>query len=183
MSATESLDVATLKEFHDQHGTSLADLANRGRLLLVFLRHLGCVFCRQALADLKARRQAIEAQGTAIALVHMQTDEEARKLFGAYHLGDVSRISDPRRALYRHFGLEEGGLAQVGGPAVWLPGLKSIFSGNFPGIPKANVWQLPGVFLLEGNRILAGHRQRHSADHVDFLPKQVSGGFVFEQGA
>jgi hypothetical protein len=169
MSSIEPLNAEILGQFRDQQGASLADLSRGRRLLLVFLRHLGCIFCRQALADLAASRQTIEQNGARIVLVHMQTDQEAGALFAGYGLQDVSRISDPARRLYTHFGLARGGLGQVGGPAVWLPAIKSLFSGTLPGIPKSDIWQLPGVFLLEDGRVLAGHRHQTSADPVDFV--------------
>ncbi|MGP1310160.1 MAG: hypothetical protein ACTS27_08185, partial [Phycisphaerales bacterium] len=39
-------------------------------LLLVFLRHAGCTFCREALADVAKRRRRIENAKVRIVLVH-----------------------------------------------------------------------------------------------------------------
>lgn len=53
---------------------TLGSLTEQRPLLLVFLRHLGCTFCRQALADLKKYREDISGKGVHIGLVHMVED-------------------------------------------------------------------------------------------------------------
>ena len=45
-------------------GASLAELSRQQPILVVFLRHAGCTFCREALADLATQRAAIEKTGT-----------------------------------------------------------------------------------------------------------------------
>ncbi len=152
-----------------QTGESLADLSRRAPVLVVFLRHSGCLFCRQALADISEERQAISAAGAQIALVHMQSDAEATKLFARYGLDDLPRISDPGQGLYRAFQLPRGTLAQVTGPGVWGAGLKSLLSGSLPGIPSADVLQMPGVFLVHEGRVLRSFRHATSGDRPDYV--------------
>ncbi|MGE5194609.1 MAG: SelL-related redox protein [Deltaproteobacteria bacterium] len=152
-----------------QKGESLDELSRRAPVLVVFLRHSGCPFCRQALADVSEKRQAISAAGAQIALVHLQSDVEAAKLFARYGLDDVPRISDPGQALYRAFQLPRGSLAQVTGPGVWREGLKSLLSGNLPGIPSADVRQMPGVFLVHDGRVLRSFRHAMSGDRPDYV--------------
>ena len=41
-----------LERFHDQHGRTLQQLSDSQPVLVVFLRHSGCTFCREAVADL-----------------------------------------------------------------------------------------------------------------------------------
>src|SRR4051812_39952951 len=89
-----------LESARTQTGESLGDLSGKSPVLVVFLRHCGCTFAREALADIAAQRAAITASGTNIVVVHMQTDEEARELFSRYGLADVLRISDPQQTLY-----------------------------------------------------------------------------------
>jgi peroxiredoxin len=152
-----------------QTGASLAELSRRAPVLVIFLWHSGCPFCRQALADISDKRQAISAGGAHIALVHMQSDAEAAKLFARYGLDDFPRISDPGQALYRAFQLPRGSLAQVTGPGVWREGLKSLLSGNLPGVPSADVLQMPGVFLVHDGRVLRSFRHATSGDRPDYV--------------
>jgi peroxiredoxin len=152
-----------------QSGENLADLSRRAPALVVFLRHAGCPFCRQALADLAEKRAAISAAGAQIVLVHMQADPDAAGLFVRYGLDDLARISDPGQRLYRAFQLPRGSLAQVTGPRVWGAGLKSLLSGNLPGIPAADVLQMPGVFLVHEGHVLRSFRNATSADRPDYV--------------
>jgi len=52
-------------------GVDLATLSLVSPVLLVFLRHAGCPFCREAMSDLASSRQAIEETGTRIVLVYL----------------------------------------------------------------------------------------------------------------
>lgn len=168
MSQTAALDSGVLEQAKDQHSDSLAALSRDKPRLVVFLRHAGCTFCRQALADLARDRAKIEHAGTGIVLVHMQTDADAAELFGKYGLADVPRISDPERHLYEAFELQRGSLMQVAGPAVWLKGFVSLLTGSLPGIPNADVFQLPGTFLVHNGQVVRASRNQNSADRPDY---------------
>lgn len=151
-------------------GQSLAELSHASPLLVVFLRHAGCPFCRETLAKLEKRRTEIEAAGAKIVLVHMiENDSEAEMFFARYRLHDVDRISDPQQEVYRRFGLPRGGLAQVMGIGVWWPGLKSVLGGHVPGKPVGDVFQMPGAFLLHQGRIVRSFKSRDSAEHPDYV--------------
>lgn len=160
---------SALSQAQTQSGETLSELSRRGPVLVVFLRHSGCTFCRQALADLAACRQAITAAGVTIALVHMDTDAAAAVLFAKYGLQDVPRISDPAQDLYRAFHLARGGVSQVVGTRVWGTGLKSLLAGHLPGVPVGDVWQMPGVFLVHNGRVLRAFRHATSGDRPDYV--------------
>lgn len=159
---------AALESAQTQTGQSLAALSRHGPVLLVFLRHSGCTFCRQALADLSTNRAALSAAGVTIAIAHMQTDVDAAKLFAQYGLDDVPRLADPERRLYQALEVPEGSLLQVVGPGVWAGGLKALLTGHLPGVPSADVFQLPGAFLLRDGKIARAFRGRNSADRPDY---------------
>lgn len=57
--------------------------------------------CREALADIGARRAQIESEGTGIALVHMSSPEAFGAFAKAYGLEDLPAVSDPTGRLYR----------------------------------------------------------------------------------
>lgn len=157
-------------------GTALqlpAELLERSRrqpLLVVFLRHSGCPFCRQALADLQQQRAAIEGVGTAIVLVHMMAaPSEATAFFRAYGLDDVLAIADPEQQLYRQFEIARGRAGQFLGPAVWWRGLVcTLKEGHLPGKPQGDLSQLAGVFLIRDGEILKEFRHATSADRPDY---------------
>ena len=147
------------------------DLLNQpGRRLLVFLRHSGCPFCRQTLADLKQAREEIEQNGAEIVIVHMMTDrDEAHSFFSRYDLGDVTTIADPGQELYELLGVEKGSASQYLGPGVWLKGaVCTLVEGHLPGKPQGDVSQLGGVFLIQDGTVLQQHLCKTSADRPDY---------------
>jgi len=143
-----------LAEAQTTSGSSLAELSQQHPVLLVFLRHSGCTFCREALADLSVVRAKIEKNGTKLALVHMGTAESFAAFTATYGLSDVPAVSDPERRLYRGLGLRRGKLAQLLGFSVWWRGAKSFFSGHHPGALEGDGTQMPGVFLLQNGRVV-----------------------------
>ena len=149
-------------------GTSLADLSAKHPVLLVFLRHSGCTFCREALADLAAGRVEIEKNGTTLALVHMGTAASFADFTAAYGLADVPAISDPERHLYRGLGLRRGRLSQLLGWRVWQRGLASFLAGHRPGALEGDGTQLPGVFLLHHGRVIRRYLHTHATDRPPY---------------
>lgn len=148
------------------------DLLNQpGRKLLVFLRHSGCPFCKQALKDIADVRKTIEAANVEIVLVHMMEDVgQTRAFFERYGLEDLKAISDPEQELYELLGVEKGKLSEFLGPSVWIKGaVCTLWEGNLPGTPQGDVSQLGGVFLIEEGQILNSQLCRTSADRPDYL--------------
>ena len=154
---------------HD--GQSLEELSRQSPLLVVFLRHAGCAFCRETLAILEKRRTEIESHGVKIVLVHMiEDDAQAEMFFARYRLHDVPRINDSEQTVYRRFGLQRGTLNQVMGVGLWWAGIKSIFfKGHVPGIPKGDIFQLPGAFLLSDGEVIREFKSRNSVEHPDYV--------------
>src|ERR1700750_3512537 len=85
-----------------ESGTSLLTLSQDTPVLLVFLRHFGCSFCRQALSQVSSLRPELEARGVRPVFVHLGTPERAKPYFDYYDLADVERISDPDAVIYQH---------------------------------------------------------------------------------
>jgi peroxiredoxin len=151
-------------------GVSVAKLSCHAPVLLVFLRHGGCTFCREALADIAARRHDIEASGTRIVLVHMGQPESGINQFRKYGLDDLHQISDPCRGLYRAFGLRRGNLWKLFGPKVWLRAFDAcILKGHGAGRVAGDPCQMPGMFLLFHGQLLRSYRHQSAADRPDYV--------------
>jgi peroxiredoxin len=153
-----------------QYDLSILEHSRIRPVLLVFLRHVGCTFCREALSDLSRKRADIEATGTQIILVHMGREQAAEQILSKYKLLDIPRVSDPKLSLYEAFGLERGSMAQLFGPKVWLRGFRAGLAGNHGlGTPEGDVAQMPGVFLLFHGETLKSYRHQSAADRPDYL--------------
>lgn len=163
-------DEATLlAETRTSTGASLAELSMQRPVLTVFLRHSGCTFCREAMADLKAGRAAIEAAGASLALVHMSPPDDFAVFAKSYDLGDVPAVSDPERRLYRGLGLRRGRLAQLLGPGVWWRGYKVWRAGHAVGALAGDGTQMPGAFLLHRGRVVRRFVHATAADRPDYV--------------
>ena len=88
-----------------QHNKNVAALSQDRPVLLVFLRHFGCTFCREAVCEIEKLRPEIESRETQLAFVHLSTEGRAVKFFKPHHFEDVPRFADPEGHLYEAFGL------------------------------------------------------------------------------
>ena len=153
----------------DQRGESLADLSMANPVMVVFLRHFGCTFCREALADLQRLRPEIEKLGTQLTIIHMSTDDEAEFMLGGYGLADVHRISDPFRRVYKAFELRRGSASQLLGLWVWWRGFRAgVLGGHGVGAVSGDALQLPGVFMIWKGRLVREYRHKSSADRPNY---------------
>jgi hypothetical protein len=149
-------------------GASLDELSRRQPTLVVFLRHAGCTFCREALDDIALARDAIEADGAEIVLVHMGEDAQAADFFARYGLEDLPRVADPQRELYRAFNLQRGSAGQLLGPRVWWRGLLAFARGHGVGKLAGDGFQMPGAFLLSDGIVVRSFRHRRASDRPDY---------------
>lgn len=110
-------------------------------------------------------RNNFEERGVKIVLVGLGTPEQAEKFRTEFSLS-FPVICDPRKEVYRQFGLGRGGVASVASPAVLLRGMRTLSHGFGPGIPQGDVMQMPGVFLIdtEGN-IRYSYFSKDVSDH------------------
>lgn len=150
-------------------GTPLTDLARGRRVLLVFLRHSGCTFCRETLADLAAAKPGLDALGVEPVLIHMSHPETFRDFATRYGLEDVEAVSDPERRLYRAFGLQRGSFAALFGPEVLRRGIRAFRNGHGIGLLDGDGLQMPGAFVLDDGAVRARFVHRSAADRPDYL--------------
>jgi peroxiredoxin len=164
----EVLDLA-LRARTDR-GSTIEALSRTQPVLLVFLRHTGCMFCREALGDLGRHRRAIEASGATIVLVHMGEPEFGRAFFRKYGLSDLPQISAPDCSLYRAFGLHRTSFLTTFSPRIWVRMFQAgVLKGHGVGRFVGDIWQMPGVFLIFHGQILRSYRHQTPADRPDYL--------------
>ena len=130
-------------------------------LALVFLRHFGCIFCREQITQL--RNFTTEN----IVFVSMGKVEEAAT-FRAKMESPQPIISDPLKTLYDQFGLRRGQLNQMLNPNTFKRGMQATLSGNRGGlIPPSDPWMLAGTFIINTNgEIIFSHFSRDAADNM-----------------
>ena len=169
MPRTEIIDPSLLNSYLSQTGQPLGSLSEESPLLLVFLRHFGCTFCREAVDELSQKRAAIQAQGPRLAFVHLGTEAKAQVFFAPYGLADVPRFADPEARLYQTFGLLRAKPRQYLNSESLFRMLMAWMSGHFVGLPAGDVERMPGTFLLRGNHIHKAFRHKLVSDRPDYL--------------
>ncbi len=150
-------------------GESLLELSETAPRLVVFLRHSGCIFCRETLGDLHKLRSAIEATGVKLAVVHMGMPDEGEELLARYQLQGVDAVSDPLRELYQAFNLKQGTFAQLFGPREFARGFVATLKGHLVGLFQGDALQLPGAFVVSRGQVLRSFRHRSAGDRPDYV--------------
>ncbi len=160
----------------NQDGDPLDQLSRQQPLLLVFLRHFGCAFCKEALSDLSRRRPEIEAAGARIVIVHMSDEERADEYLRSYGLHSVDQVADTDCELYRAFGLGRGSWNQLFGARVLLRGIgAALFEGHWQSALEGDGFRMPGVFVVQQSRVTAAYRHARASSRPDYL-EIVRGG-------
>lgn len=166
---------AVMKSARGGGHQSLWELSHESPLLVIFLRHLGCTFCKEAVQDAAKQRADIQAAGARIVFVHMASEVDAAAFFDGYGMADVERISDPEGRLYRAFGLERAGIKEILSPSVWTRGISAILSGNVPGIPRGDLLRMPGAFVVNQGRVTKSYFHRTIAARPDLTGMSKEG--------
>jgi hypothetical protein len=163
---------AVLEQYRTESGRSLLELLDESPLLLVFLRHFGCSFCRQTLEDVSKIRGTIEARGIRPVFVHLGSPERAKPYFDYYHLSDIERVSNPDASLYAQpvFSLTRKNVfTQFLIPRVWKGWLQGALRKHGIGMIKEDADQMPGIFYLRDRAIVRAFRYRTIADEPDYM--------------
>ena len=141
-------------------------------MLLVFLRHFGCSFCRQAISDVAELKPELDKRGVRPVFVHLGTPERAKPFFEYYGIGDVERVSDPDAALYQNpvFAIPRiHPVRTLFQPAVWVGWLKGPIFKHGIGAIKEDGKQMQAIFFLKGPTIVREFRYKTIADEPNYL--------------
>src|SRR5271170_5977622 len=166
-------DVArTFASVRTESGTSLLELAEASPVLLIFLRHFGCSFCRQAISDVADLKGELDKRGVRPVFVPLGTPERAKPFFDYYGIGDVERVSDPEAKVYQNpvFALPRMHPAlTLLQPSVWVGWLKGAIFKHGIGAIKEDGHQMQGIFFLKGPKIVRQFRYKTIADEPNYL--------------
>lgn len=151
-------------------GQSVGDYSMQQPVLLIFLRHFGCTFCREALADISRQRERLESTGTKIVFVHMAEDELAERYFNRYELFNAVHVSDPICNFYQAFGLIKGNFTQLFGLKSWIRGFSAgVVGGHGVGVQAlGDGFQMPGVFTIVKEKVKSSFIHRLASDRPNY---------------
>lgn len=146
-------------QFADGTTRPLASLYAERPAALVFLRHLGCVFCRRLASQLR-RHPSWNVCLVALA------DQPAAARFVEEMAIPFPMVCDPKARLYDHFGMLRATVGGLIGPRVVKEAMAGMFQGFAVGKLAGDPWRLGGavVFAPDGS-IAWSHRSRDAADN------------------
>lgn len=126
---------------------------------LVFLRHLGCIFCKDQVASLRGRNDLN------LAFISISRPDEAQA-FNAAYVVTHPHLCDPEEDLYREFGLPNARISQVVNLGVMGRGLRASLAGHRNRASGHNAQRMGGTFVVRTNGEISWSRvSRHVGDY------------------
>jgi len=164
------INTEVLSKMQTNKGESVHDISFQKPVFLVFLRHFGCVFCKEALSDLSDMLDTIRNKNVRLVLVHMATNELAEEYFTTFNLKNVSHISDPDMRFYQDFGLAKGRFSQLYGLSTWMRGMSAKNKPYKLELSKqlGDATQMPGIFTLYKNKVVESYIHRRASELPDY---------------
>ena len=164
----KSIDPSTLDSpvaGRNLRGKTLRDQLGPGPTLLIFLRHLGCLFCREWLDEIR-RASASDPSFPASLYFHLGSPEQGDAFFSGL-APDARAVSDPGQKFYKALGVPRASVFQLVDPRVWACGIRATRGGHKSGRPIGDPLVMPGLFLVEGDQVTWSYLP----DHMGGLPR------------
>ena len=163
-------NITIAKTIETNRGRTLDKASYEKPVLLVFLRHFGCIFCREAMKDIGKKREEWEEKNINVILVHMSDNKTAEKYFKKYGIPNIEHISNPSCSLYASFGLTKGTASQLFGLKNWIRGFEvTVIKGTPLGLRQiGDGFQMPGVFLISDGIIKDSYIHASASDRPDY---------------
>jgi peroxiredoxin len=116
-------------------------------------------------AQLRQKEKEFQRLGARVVLVGLGTPEETAAFKKQFHV-PFPMIADPEKRLFKAFHLGQATPASFLSVGMAMKGLSALARGHRIGIPKGDVRQLPGVFIIDSDgRIRFRHYAKDPADH------------------
>jgi peroxiredoxin len=112
---------------HEGMSVRLGDVWQDRPAVLAFLRHYGCVFCRDQAVQLHKLRDDFEEAGVRLVVIGHGTPEMAAAFRRAQGV-DLPVLADPDRRIYDTIGAKVATLDELIGPKQILAGLRAAIS-------------------------------------------------------
>lgn len=150
---------------------TLQTLLNSNRIVILhFLRHLGCIYCKHAVDQLYKLKQQ-DPGFPPVIFVHQSTPEQAEAFFEE-HYPEAAYISDTDLSLYNLFSIRKmKGLHLIDPRMVWK-GIMLSFKGYTNQLGFGNLYLLSGTFLFLNGKLVWSHRAKRAGEEPDW--KKIS---------
>lgn len=152
----------------DGASVRLAQFWQHRPALIFFVRHIGCVFCREQVRALAQRYDDIRARGAEVIAIIPADAINTGRFARGMRLPYPVLCDMPRRA-FAAFGLYDTTLGDLAQPEVLLRTVRQFARGNIPTVNpfSSSLTQLGGVFIVGSDGIV---RLGHAATPVFTYP-------------
>ncbi len=126
------------------------------------------MFCREWLAQLERHQTELQAAGLRLAAVGIGEPKHAQRYCGTL-APSVTCLTNKTLEAYKAFGLKQGSVGQLMGPAVLAAGARAASHGHTQGETTGNAFMLGGVFVIDqGGVIRFADYDEYAGDHPVF---------------
>lgn len=141
-------------------------LSSKGTCVLVFLRQLGCMFCRRRIAELAALQPRLDPKNATLILISNGSTKHAKKILSEAGLTCPVLMDKAQRA-YRLMHLPRGLRAALLNAKTVSKIGETVRMGFRQGRTSGDSLQLGGYFVFRGNKVLLSHPDKYTGDNVD----------------
>jgi peroxiredoxin len=133
--------------------------------LVVFMRHFGCIFCREQAKLLRDAYQQFNERGVSIVTVGLGTPEDAEG-FASWLKLPYPVLGHPDPEIHAEWGLGKASAVSMVNPGLVTSGFRALKTGSIQGKPTGDPKQLPGMFLVDRTGIVRWARPgQHPGDN------------------
>jgi len=153
-------DVVVKEE--DGADVRLGNLVGARPLVLAFVRHFGCVFCREHVKKLQAEAGRIAGAGADLVVVGSGVPTFVRG-FREETGFDGRVLADPTGKAFEAAGMHRGLLSTLN-PLTAVRGLASVLRGTRYGGVQGDNYQQGGVLVIIDGQVVYEYRSRYAGD-------------------
>jgi peroxiredoxin len=146
----------------------LSDYWKKQPVVIVFLRHFGCTFCRQHVAMLRRDYAQFLEAGGEILCVGMGGYKVGRGFEILMDTKFPTLVTGETNLPYQQYGLGKGTVGQIFGIRSFVKGLKATFQGHVGTSVQGDPYQMPGVFIVDTSGTI---RYAHYYDDIADTPE------------
>lgn len=137
------------------------------RVVLVFLRHLGCPLCLKRIDELKTDFEKFKELGAQL-VVFVQSTWERTKKYAEKKAIPFLLVADREKTVYSIYGVEKGGIGAFLTPSVFKKSLSATLKGYMHGAFEGDELQKPAEFVLDENgMVIWAHYGKDISDSAD----------------
>lgn len=168
------IDISQYKQPIQVYGTepakNLTELLQKYPLvILVFLRQLGCTFCKTMVLNLKKLNEE-DPNFPPIIFVHQGTIEQGNAFFEEFWKNQI-HISNPDLSLFHFFKIRIGKVKDVIGIRTFIKGFISLLKNGLKIRQTKKIGDgrmLSGTFLFQKGKLIWAHRAKYAGDEPNW---------------